>query len=1200
MILKTSRRVRPASRLRFTVSAMALASGLAGAAGVVGVATPAAAQCVENPANIHTCGGQTDTPIVIVGGTSPGVYTTPGFGVDTSGNGNGLALSVSGTGLVSYTDTEDSVLAGGGVRLETTGADGLSDGDIYVFSTGSIIADGSAGLRLHNGGGADTIAVWSGPISNIGGHGVDVTTGVGSGALTLIFDNTVTGREDGIRTVFNGNGFIDITATGPVTGSSGRGISIESLGGTADGIRVRAGDVVGGISGVAIHYEGQGGIDLNFTGAVSGGTGTGIFVEAENGTADVSIRATSVSGNYAGIATSQDGDGSTFISATGLVTGDVGVQAENGVGASDITLELGDVTGRLAGVVAFNFGSGFTSVRSDGAVFGGAFNGIQVETGAASQGILVQAVDAYGDQGGIWVKNGGAGATTVRATGDVSSNFQSGIWVNAGAASGDVTVDAFNVQGSSAGISILNEGVGSTTVTTTGQVTAFGANGVGLEINTGADTTDITVVAAAVEGRESGIEVNNGGTGETFIRSTDRVSGDEYGMFVRNGANATGLSIRAVDVESGKDGIWAQNFGTGGIDIVATGTVVATDIGITAHAELTSGDVYIDANTITGGALGIGITNHGNGTNTVITRGLVEGSVYALFVNSLGTQDSYIYNSGVIRNSSALSSDLAMRVSGGYVEITNTGQLIGGIDSSAEESLTTNMGVWNNTGGFSEFTGSNDQLVNGGLIIARSDAATLDTTTWLELEVFENAAALTLRDGGAGDVLQTSADSVFSEGSTLGVDIGGPNGADMFFTSGTLELQEGAQLSVDVVGPLTLNTQYVVAAAFGGLTGEFVFDDVMLTAFAGLRDGYTDQSAYIEFVQLKALAEAGITPNQKEAAAGADSLPDGNPVKDALLLLPDEAAAIDAFDQLSGEVHPTARTVVAEDSRWIRDAALARLADGEAGGSIWGRLIGSDGVSFGDDNAARADRDSRGVLAGADYALGGNVTAGLAMGWVETDVEIQRRNSVATVDSLHGLAYVGGRFGAWGVRAGIGYAQTSVETERAVGFPGFSAALDADYDGSVMQGFVEVGYRMPARGGWVEPFVNLTALRAETDAFTETGGPAALSGEGMTQDVLASTLGLRFETNPMGAFSMRGVAGWRHAWGDVEPVGLHAFEGGETFTVLGAAQSDDAAVANVEARWRLTRKVTFGLAYDGVMGTDSADHAITAGVKVIF
>jgi hypothetical protein len=146
MIFKTPPRVRHAARLRLSVSAIALASGLAGAAGIVGVATPAAAQCVESPANIHTCSGQTNTPIVIVGGTSPGVYTEPGFGVDTSGNGNGASLTVSGTGLVSYTDVEDSVLAGGGVSLETTGADGLS-----ATSTSSRPAQSSPTARRASG-----------------------------------------------------------------------------------------------------------------------------------------------------------------------------------------------------------------------------------------------------------------------------------------------------------------------------------------------------------------------------------------------------------------------------------------------------------------------------------------------------------------------------------------------------------------------------------------------------------------------------------------------------------------------------------------------------------------------------------------------------------------------------------------------------------------------------------------------------------------------------------------------------------------------------------------------------------------------------------------------------------------------------------------------------------------------------------------
>jgi outer membrane autotransporter protein len=1200
MTHQTPRRERRSARLNLTVSAIALVSGMVGAAAV---ATPAAAQCVEGPPNIHTCSGQTNTPIVIVGGTSPGVYTNPGFGVDTSGNGNGLALSVSGTGLVSYTDVEDAVLAGGGVQLESTGADGFSDGDIYTFSTGSIIANGLAGLRLINSGGADTVAVWSGGISNQGGAGVDVVTGTGSGLLTLIFDGPVSGLTDGILADFRGTGFVDITA-GQVTGQGGRGIQVETGFGDGSGVRVRAAEVFGATTGIAIHHRGSGIVDLNVTGAAIGGSGAGIYVEADEDTTDVSVRVGSVSGSGLGMQVYHDGQGSTFISAGSASGGDQGIWAESGETTTDMTVEVGDATGSLSGLMITSLGTGFTSVTSTGALFGWGWDGVSIDAGANSTGVQLDIVDAYGDQRGVEVLNDGVGTTLVRATGDVEAKFMDGIRVEAGLTADDVRIEAVDVSGGDRGIFVSNLGGGSTTVFAAGQVTAtsgvgFGA---GIGVDAGLNSTGVFIDSVAVTGAWHGIEVNNVGTGNTLIRNFGLVSSGGSGIVASQGLAAGGVSIQAVDVTSARDGVLIENLGQGGSNVVALGRIDAGDNGIEISSSLISGQIFVDANIISAGLSGIDIFNEGAGSSTVIVRGLVEGDVSGVSVESFGTQDLYLYNDGLIRNRSGLSSDLAIIASGGTVEITNNNWLVGTLDITAAESVVTNLGVWDSTGGTSYFNGDDDVFANAddGIILARSGAAVVDTTTLFGLNAFENSGIVTLRDGGTGDSLNVLGYAWFYEGSTLAVDIGGQNGSDVFFVGRQLEIQEGSRLVVNIVEPLVLYGRYTVALTGEGLTGEFEFDDVMLTAFAGLRDGYSDIDAYVEFVQLKALADAGITPNQKETAEGADSLPDGNPVKDALLLLPEEAMAVDAFDQLSGEVHPTARSAMIEDSRLIRDAALTRLADGEAAGAVWGRLIRDQGNSFGDDNAARADRDVRGVLGGVDYPLGGGVAAGLALGWVETDVDIDRRDSLATVESLQALAYVGGRFGAWGVRAGIGYAATSVETERTVAFPGFSAALEGDYDGSVAQGFVEVGYRLGARGGHVEPFANLTALRAETDAFTETGGPAALSGEAIRQDVALSTLGLRFETNRMGNFSIRGLAGWRHAWGDLEPVGLHAFDGGDTFTVLGAAQSEDAAVASVEAQWRLGEKVTLAIGYDGVLGDDSRDHAITGGLKVVF
>jgi outer membrane autotransporter protein len=228
------------------------------------------------------------------------------------------------------------------------------------------------------------------------------------------------------------------------------------------------------------------------------------------------------------------------------------------------------------------------------------------------------------------------------------------------------------------------------------------------------------------------------------------------------------------------------------------------------------------------------------------------------------------------------------------------------------------------------------------------------------------------------------------------------------------------------------------------------------------------------------------------------------------------------------------------------------------------------------------------------------VTIGIAGGWSDTDLRVARRNSSGSIESIHGLVYAGARFGGFGLRGGAGYARTSTETIRRIAFQGFSATTTADYHGSVLQGFAEAGYRLPVGGGHVEPFASLSAIRARTDAFTEAGGAAALSGTAIRETTMSTMTGVRFETSPAGAFSLRGAAGWRHGWGDLDPVGRHAFAGGTPFTVLGTAGSKDAGALNVEARYRLSPNVTLSVGYDGVLGAGNADHAITGAFKIVF
>lgn len=1336
--------------LRRTVSGLAI---LTGSIGLASLATPAMAQCVEGPPNTWTCAGQTQTPQILVG-DDISAATTAGFAVDTTANGNGLALQMTGDGQITYTDLQASTLTGAGVRFSSTGGSGLDAGSLVIFSDGAIVATGANGLRLDNAGGGDTTAVWSGSILNNGGNGVFVRSETGSGDVNLTVAD-VQGRDDGVRFQFAGGGSLAFVANGDITGLTGAGLRIN--GGVAGGdydVQVR--DVTGGTSGILIDNLGAGSTRVVATGTVTGQSEAGIMITGGLDTTDIDVFANEVNGGTYGITVGNFGMGATSIVATGTVAGatsfgiigfnDVNatnlsisaadvfgnlgiiadntgtgatvvvstghvvgftvdaIRATNGVNATDLLVDVNDVTGAVTGIDVANFGDGFTAVRASGTVIGDSGYGINIETGAASDGVVVQVAEVHSQSVGIFIENQGTGGSFLTSTGAISSlltdgvrvvngisttdllisvasvqggvqdtsvgiaaindglgstfisatgpvsggsqgilaesgsfttdltievgdvtggltgidviNFGSGwtrvrstgavvggagdgISVETGTGSEGVVIEAVDVQAEGSGIVLLNQGTGPSVVTVTGAVSAqFGS---GIEVTNGAGTTEIEINAAAVSGGDRGISASSEGTGGVYVTASGPVSGDDFGIFAHIGGAGSNVRVEAVDVFSDSVGILAENDGDGFTRVISTGTVVGTgEYGIRAFGGTNTFNITIDANNASGGLSGVSAVSFGLGPVEITTHGLVEGGDQGIEAFSAANGVT-IVNEGTVRNALGLPTYRAITASANGVNITNNGLLVGEVDVTANASLLRNNSAWQTAGGTSSFAGGDDSVFNQqGAVIYAADAFDMaETTTWSGLELFMNRGRLQMLDGGAGDTLETSADAVFEETAELMVDIGGAGVSDVFRTTGAVEIEPGSVLTVNTAEPLVLHSQYVVVEAAGGLTGEFEFEDEMLTAFAGLRDGYTANTAFVEFVQLKALAEAGVTPNQKETAEGADSLPDGDPLKDALILLPDDAAAQDAFDQLSGEIHPSARTAVVEDSRLPRNAVLDRLADGEPDGAVWGRAYGDGGLSNGDLNAAKVERDTRGAVFGVDRAFGA-VTLGVAAGWSDTDLHIARRDSEGAVESLQGLVYAGARFGGWGVRGGVGYARTSVETERRIAFQGFSAAPTADYDGSVLQGFLEAGYRMPLGGGHVEPFANLTVLRAETDAFTETDGAAALTVEEASETSSTSMLGLRFETNAMGAFSLRGNAGWRHSWGDTTPVNIHAFEGGQPFTILGAAQSDNAAVARIEARWQLSSRASFGLAYDGVLGADGEDHAITGGFKVVF
>ena len=240
--------------------------------------------------------------------------------------------------------------------------------------------------------------------------------------------------------------------------------------------------------------------------------------------------------------------------------------------------------------------------------------------------------------------------------------------------------------------------------------------------------------------------------------------------------------------------------------------------------------------------------------------------------------------------------------------------------------------------------------------------------------------------------------------------------------------------------------------------------------------------------------------------------------------------------------------------------------------------------------------------------MGGDWRFGLAGGYTNDRITVSQRLSSATFESVFGGAYAGASFGSLQLRVGALYGTNS--TNRQVIFPGFSDALSSSNGGYTAQAFGEAGYRVElSRLGFtgfsrasVEPFAGAAAFLIHQNGFTEGGGASALTGLGRDFDIQTTTLGVRselaFASLPV---SVTTTLGWRHAYGDVVPSVLLAFQGGaQSFSASGVPIDRDAFVAEAGLNYAVSSAFSVGLSYSGQFGQRATDNAFKGNVNLRF
>ncbi|MBB1593149.1 autotransporter domain-containing protein [Achromobacter sp. UMC46] len=665
------------------------------------------------------------------------------------------------------------------------------------------------------------------------------------------------------------------------------------------------------------------------------------------------------------------------------------------------------------------------------------------------------------------------------------------------------------------------------------------------------------------------------------------------GTLVLNGANhyTGGTSIAAGTLVAARDGA----LGSGPVNNAAT-LAFQNDASAAALAISNSGTVDFS-------------DSRGPAGDARVSAGSIAGSGrYALGGNTLtvGASNASTEVSGVIADGGLAGGTGAALVKQGTGTLTLSGintytgstTLTGGV-LRVTGSIAASSGLQVGSGATLAGTG----VVGATTVLAGGVLAPGNTTATLSV-----AGDLTMQPGS---IYQVQADSASTASSRVAV-------------TGRANLLGGSVLHAGPDGNFAPYSTYTVLTAAGGVNGRF--DEVSSNyAFLtpSLAYGANDVTLTLQRRESATgpirFADAARSGNQRAVANALDSLPTSNPLYQRVLSLP-EGSPPAVFDNLSGEAHASigsalysgATTVRATPFKYLRaglaapqlpGAPTAQVGASDAAPSLsampgsgalpaWAEIIGNWRTLRGDGNAATTTQRTGGLFVGADHAIGNGWRLGAALGYTDSNIEVDGRSAKSDVSAYSAALYGGKAFGAGPAKVNLlmggAYTWNEISTQRAVNTAGMDQTLKADYGASTSQLFAEAGYARPLGSGvTLEPFAGIAWTDTRTRRFSESGGDAALSGSAKREDQTSTTLGLRAQTE-LALGRMQGTAraslGWRHAFGDVNPISTLAFQAGQAFTVAGLPIARDAALVELGADVTLSRNAKLGVSYGGQFG----------------
>ncbi|QQM30060.1 autotransporter domain-containing protein [Martelella lutilitoris] len=349
----------------------------------------------------------------------------------------------------------------------------------------------------------------------------------------------------------------------------------------------------------------------------------------------------------------------------------------------------------------------------------------------------------------------------------------------------------------------------------------------------------------------------------------------------------------------------------------------------------------------------------------------------------------------------------------------------------------------------------------------------------------------------------------------------------------------------------------------------------------------------------------------------------------------DEAEEV--LPQLSGDVYASSDAAMVAGSRYLRNAtgeqvrgSLGGVSTGagisavsnyaaepspvatpfgafeedNGGIGVWAAGYGAWSSMDGSGVAAKMTDSVGGFFLGADAAAFGSMRFGAVAGFGQSTYKVDAHNAKGTSDDYTFGLYGGGEWGGFGVDFGTAYTWHSVSTNRSVYASTFTDHLSGSYDAGTFQVYGGVGYGFDVTDSFtLEPYADAAYINQHSDAFTETGGIAALSYQSQTMNTGFTTVGLRGAWEfDIGGYQNRlsASAGWRHGFGDLDPQAAFTFAGSDPFGVTGTPLAEDQAVLSIGWDTEFSDTVSVGVNYTGQFAGGNRSQNVTAKLNIRF